>query len=69
MNKQYLTLYDSMGEFNRRHMIYVSNFLQKIGFELPPFWERVANSACHLFILWLLIYNLSVFPFGVGGLT
>ena len=29
---------------------------------LPPFWERVASSACHLFVLWLLYCISLSFP-------
>ena len=37
---------------------------------LPSFWERVAYSACNLFILWLLnCIFFFIFPFGVGGLV
>ena len=32
--------------------------------ELPPLWEIVANSACHILILWQLNCICLPFPFG-----
>ena len=31
--------------------------------ELPPFWERVTSSACHLFFFMAVYLHFSIFPF------
>ena len=36
--------------------------------ELPPIWERVANSACPLFLFVDILLYLSVFPYDVENL-
>ena len=56
----YITFPHVWGVREQHYFIYILSYVWVT--EFPPFCKRVANSACHLFILWLLYCICLSFP-------